>query len=107
MKKTWDIVYQILKNLATQSIRNFGHLLTLIVGMRNVGYDNKGPGNGRGFRLPPYSKDIDPGSDIIQPVEIMQILKENGTIVTLDEARMILEFMCKLANISLDIYLKT
>ena len=41
----------------------------------------------------------------IKPEEIMQILREHGTIVTLEEARMILEFMWRLANLTLDQYL--
>jgi hypothetical protein len=44
--------------------------------------------------------------ETIKPEEIMQILREQGTIVTLQEARIILEFMWKLANLTLDQYLK-
>lgn len=37
---------------------------------------------------------------------VMQILKEHGTIVMLDEAKIILDFMNMLASISIEIYLK-
>jgi len=38
----------------------------------------------------------------IKPEEIVQILRNYGTIVTVEEARIILEFMWKLANLTLD-----
>ncbi|MFX6226297.1 hypothetical protein ABTF68_22755, partial [Acinetobacter baumannii] len=38
----------------------------------------------------------------IKPEEIVQILRDYGTIVTVEEARIILEFMWKLANLTLD-----
>jgi hypothetical protein len=41
----------------------------------------------------------------IRPEEIVQILRDYGTIVTVEEARIILEFMWKLANLTLDQYL--
>jgi hypothetical protein len=41
----------------------------------------------------------------IRPEEIVQILRDYGTIVTLEEAKVILEFMWKLANLTLDQYL--
>jgi hypothetical protein len=41
----------------------------------------------------------------IRPEEIVQILRDYGTIVTLEEAKVILEFMLKLANLTLDQYL--
>jgi hypothetical protein len=41
----------------------------------------------------------------IKPEEIVQILRDHGTIVTLEEAKVILEFMWKLANLTLDQYL--
>jgi len=41
----------------------------------------------------------------IKPEEIVQILRDYGTIVTVEEARIILEFMWKLANLTLDQYL--
>jgi hypothetical protein len=41
----------------------------------------------------------------IKPEEIVQILRDYGTIVTIEEARIILEFMWKLANLTLDQYL--
>jgi hypothetical protein len=34
--------------------------------------------------------------------KVVEILKENGTFVTLDEAKIILSFMINLASISLD-----
>ncbi|MBY0481289.1 MAG: hypothetical protein K2Q21_08035 [Chitinophagaceae bacterium] len=34
--------------------------------------------------------------------KVVEILKENGTLVTLDEAKIILSFMINLASISLD-----
>lgn len=40
--------------------------------------------------------------DQISAEKIVEILKENGTLVTLDEAKIILSFMINLASISLD-----
>lgn len=37
----------------------------------------------------------------------MQILKEHGTIVTLDEAKLILDFMNLLASVTIEIHLKS
>jgi hypothetical protein len=109
MKRNRNIVYQILKNLASNCLRNFGRLTTLIVGMRNEGSDNKWPRNRQEFFLPPLSEDIQ-GFDsilkIIQPQEIMKILKDNGTIVTIEEAEIILKFMWHIAKMALDTYLK-
>ena len=42
----------------------------------------------------------------VKPEEIVAILKEHGTYVSVDEAKMILQFMYKLANIALDQYLE-
>jgi hypothetical protein len=41
----------------------------------------------------------------IKPEEVVEILRDYGTIVTIEEARIILEFMWKLANLTLDQYL--
>ncbi len=38
----------------------------------------------------------------VTPEKIMEIFKENGTLVTLDEAKIILSFMINLATISLE-----
>ncbi len=38
----------------------------------------------------------------ISAEKVVEILKENGTFVTLDEAKIILSFMINLASISLD-----
>ncbi len=38
---------------------------------------------------------------------VMQILKEHGTIVTLDEAKLILDFMNMLASVTIEIHLKS
>ena len=38
----------------------------------------------------------------ISAEKVVEILKENGTLVTLDEAKIILSFMINLASISLD-----
>lgn len=38
---------------------------------------------------------------------VMQILKEHGTIVTLDEAKLILDFMNLLASVTIEIHLKS
>lgn len=40
----------------------------------------------------------------ISPEEVVKILKEHGTTVTVEEAKLILAFMFELANISLDQY---
>ncbi len=40
--------------------------------------------------------------DQISAEKVVEILKENGTLVTLDEAKIILSFMINLASISLD-----
>lgn len=109
MKRNKGIVCQILTDYTSYAIRNFGRLKTLILGMRNVRSDNKGPKNGQKFYLPPLSgdnTDIDPVPEIIQPQQIMEILKDNGTIVTIEEAEIILKFMWHIANIALDTYLK-
>jgi len=109
MKRSKGIVCQILTELATYAIRNFGRLKTLIVGMRKVGSDKKGPKNRQEFFLPPLSGDnpgIDPGREIIRPQEVVQILKDNGTTVTTEEAEIILKFMWHIANLTLDTYLK-
>lgn len=42
----------------------------------------------------------------MSPEKVIQILKEHGTIVTLDEAKIILDFMNMLASITVEIYLK-
>ena len=42
----------------------------------------------------------------IKPEEIVKILTEHGTKVTLEEAKIILEFMWQLANMAIDQYLK-
>ncbi|GAA3927435.1 hypothetical protein [Chitinophaga oryziterrae] len=41
----------------------------------------------------------------IQPEKIVEILKGHGTHVTIEEAKLILEFMYKLAQIALNTYL--
>jgi len=41
----------------------------------------------------------------IQPEKIMEILRQHGTEVTLEQARIVLEFMYKLAAIALATYL--
>ena len=41
-----------------------------------------------------------------KPEEIVKILAAHGTKVTLEEAKIILDFMWKLANMALDQYLK-
>ena len=38
----------------------------------------------------------------ISAEKVVEILKENGNLVTLDEAKIILSFMINLASISLD-----
>lgn len=38
----------------------------------------------------------------ISAEKVVEILKENGTLVTLDEAKIILSFLINLASISLD-----
>lgn len=42
----------------------------------------------------------------IYPEEIVKILAEHGTKVTLEEAKIIVDFMWQLANMALDQYLK-
>ena len=42
----------------------------------------------------------------IKPEEIVKILADHGTKLTLEEAKIILEFMWQLANMTLDQYLK-
>lgn len=42
----------------------------------------------------------------IQPEKIVEILKQHGTHVTIEQAKVILDFMLKLANIALHIYLR-
>lgn len=43
--------------------------------------------------------------EIITPEKIVEILGKHGTHVTIEEAKIILEFMYKLANIALTTYL--
>lgn len=40
----------------------------------------------------------------IQPEKMMEILRQHGTQVTLEQARIVLEFMCKLASVALVTY---
>ncbi len=42
----------------------------------------------------------------VKPEEIVAILKEHGTYVSVEQAEMILRFMYKLANMELDQYLE-
>lgn len=39
----------------------------------------------------------------VQPQAVVDMLKADGIIVTLEEAKLILQFMYKLANIALDV----
>lgn len=43
----------------------------------------------------------------ITPERVVKILKEHGTEVTLEEARIILDFMRKLARITVNQYLRS
>ncbi len=42
----------------------------------------------------------------VQPEEIVAILKEHGTPVSVEQAKCILEFMYTIANMALDIYVE-
>jgi hypothetical protein len=42
----------------------------------------------------------------ISPEKAIEILKKDGLEVTLDEAKLILEFLCQMAEIVVDQYLK-
>ena len=67
---------------------------------------NKVPENGN--RLYFHSSDrlsvdeIDEG--VIKPERVIQMLKEDGLIVTIEQANIILEFLYKLADIALSQY---
>lgn len=43
--------------------------------------------------------------ETIQPEKIVEILKEHGTHVTVEQAKIILEFMSQFANVAINIYL--
>ncbi|WP_156522639.1 hypothetical protein [Arachidicoccus ginsenosidimutans] len=43
--------------------------------------------------------------ETIQPEKILAILKQHGTQLTLEQARLVLEFMYKLATIAISTYL--
>jgi hypothetical protein len=47
---------------------------------------------------------IENDENIIKPERAVQILKEDGLIVTIEQARTILEFLYKLADIALSQY---
>jgi len=42
----------------------------------------------------------------ITPQKAVEILKQNGTIVTLEEAKLILDLMYKIAKLSVEQYIK-
>ncbi|MDI3321355.1 hypothetical protein [Pinibacter soli] len=42
--------------------------------------------------------------ETISPEKIVEILKEHGTHVTIEEAKIILEFMNNLASIAINVY---
>jgi len=42
----------------------------------------------------------------VTPEKAVKILQEHGTIVSLEEAKIILDFMYKIAKLSLDQYIK-
>ena len=43
--------------------------------------------------------------ETIQPEKILEILRHHGTQLTLEQARLVLEFMYKLATIAINTYL--
>ncbi len=107
MKRSWRIVYQILIDCARHTLRNFGHLTTLIVGMRNVGNDNRGPGNGPGIDF----SNADPlfleyAQRDLKPETAVEILKKHGMQVSVAQAKSVLEVLQKLADITVTQYLR-
>ncbi len=42
----------------------------------------------------------------VTPEKAVETLKKNGTIVTIDEAKLILDFMYKIGNLSVGQYVK-
>lgn len=64
---------------------------------------SKVPGNGSHFHIHSPNRlsveDID--DNIIKPERAVQILKDDGMIVTIEQANTILEFLYKLADIAL------
>jgi len=46
------------------------------------------------------------GKRSVTPEKAVKILQEHGTIVSLEEAKIILDFMYKIAKLSLDQYIK-
>jgi 2-iminoacetate synthase ThiH len=53
------------------------------------------------------SDDDDNGKGKMSPEEVLKMLKEEGMDVTLEQAKLILEFLRKLAGITVSNYLKT
>ena len=107
MKRIRRTVLQNLTIRAAHIISNFGHLLTLMVDMGNVGSDNKGPGNGRGIDF----SNADPlfleyAQKDLKPEIAVEILKKHGMQVSVTQAKSILEFLQKLADITVTQYLE-
>lgn len=53
------------------------------------------------------SDDDDNGKGKMSPEQVLKMLKEEGMDVTLEQAKLILEFLRKLAGITVSNYLKT
>ncbi|PVX46766.1 hypothetical protein C8C85_2649 [Flavobacterium sp. 103] len=51
--------------------------------------------------------DDDNGKGKLSPEQVLKMLKEEGMDVTLEQAKLILEFLRKLAGITVSNYLKT
>ncbi|SEM78756.1 hypothetical protein SAMN05192574_101813 [Mucilaginibacter gossypiicola] len=47
-----------------------------------------------------------PKNNTVTPQKAIEILKRNGTIVTIEEAELVLAFMKKIAKLSIDQYMK-
>jgi ribulose-5-phosphate 4-epimerase/fuculose-1-phosphate aldolase len=52
------------------------------------------------------SAGMEEGSEGLTPEKVLAMLEKHGTIVTIDEAKLILEFMKKLAKMTVNQYLR-
>ena len=101
------IVYQNLIDYARYSLRNFGRLTTLIVGMRNVGSNRTGPGTDRVFDFGKADpRFVEYAQTDLRPEKAREILERSGLVVSLDQARLVLEFLQQLADITATQYLR-
>jgi len=77
--------------------------------MQNVGGGIMGPENRQDFRLSSYYEDLLPIENEqlpLEPEKAVEELRKDGLEVTTEQARLILEFLRKLADIAVAQYLR-